>query len=85
MRGFGVTPATFATEVQMDKIATEVGISPWEARFVNAVRNGDTTATQRALDSVYLIETMQALAKRAGIELPDNLKAMTSEKRREER
>jgi CO/xanthine dehydrogenase Mo-binding subunit len=84
MRGFGVTPATFATEVQMDKIAAEVGVSPWELRFINAVRNGDTTATRRVLDSVHLIETMQALAKRAGVELPHRLTAMTSAERGEQ-
>ncbi|UCF91431.1 MAG: xanthine dehydrogenase family protein molybdopterin-binding subunit [Desulfobacterales bacterium] len=81
MRGFGVTPATFATEVQMDKIAEAVGLSPWEVRFINAVRNGDQTATRRKLDSVYLIETMQTLAKRAGVVLPEKLQAMTSAER----
>jgi CO/xanthine dehydrogenase Mo-binding subunit len=81
MRGFGVTPAAFAVEVQMNRIADELGISPWEIRFINAVRNGDKTATDRVLDSVYLIEVMQAVAKRAGVELPEKLMNMTSNQR----
>ena len=81
MRGFGITPATFAVEVQMNKIASELGIDPWELRFINAYCNGDQTATRRVLDSVYLIETMQALAKKAGVKLPDKLMAMTSAER----
>jgi CO/xanthine dehydrogenase Mo-binding subunit len=81
MRGFGITPATFATEVQMNRIATTLGMDPWEIRFINAYRNGDQTATSRVLDSVYLIETMQALAKKVGKKLPEKLLAMTSAER----
>ena len=83
MRGFGVTPVAFTTEVQMNKIAASLGMDPWEIRFINAYRNGDQTPTRRVLDSVAMIEVMQALAKKAGIELPDKLKAMTSANRRE--
>lgn len=81
MRGFGVFPATFACEMQMNRIAEELKIDPWELRFLNAYRNGDPTPTQRVLDSVYLIETMQACAEKAGIRLPERLAAMTSEPR----
>jgi CO/xanthine dehydrogenase Mo-binding subunit len=83
MRGFGVTTATFTTEVQMNKIAVMLGKDPWEIRFMNAYRNGDQMHTRRVLDSVALIEVMQALSKKAGIELPDKLKAMTSAAREE--
>jgi CO/xanthine dehydrogenase Mo-binding subunit len=83
MRGFGVTPVAFSTEVQMNKIAASLGMDPWEIRFINAYRNGDQTPTRRVLDSVAMIEVMQALAKEAGIALPDKLKAMTSANRRE--
>ncbi len=78
MRGFGVPPAAFATEVQMDKIAHKLGMSPWEIRFINAVRNKDKTVTGRVLNSVYLVEAMQALANKANVELPENLMKMTS-------
>lgn len=81
MRGFGVTPATFATEVQIDRIAAELGMDPWEIRFVNAFRKGEHTATKRVLNSVALVEVMQKLAEKAGVHLPDKLMNMTSAER----
>ena len=43
MRGFGVTPASFALEMQMDKIANDCSsIDPWEIRFVS-MRFGTVT------------------------------------------
>jgi CO/xanthine dehydrogenase Mo-binding subunit len=81
MRGFGVTPITFATEVQMNKIAQALGMDPWEIRFVNAYREGDSTATCRVLDSVAMIEVMKTLAKKTGVRLAPHLEAMSSAKR----
>ncbi|MBL7211562.1 MAG: xanthine dehydrogenase family protein molybdopterin-binding subunit [Desulfobacteraceae bacterium] len=81
MRGFGITPATFATEVQIDKIATQLGMDPWEIRFVNAFRKGEHTATRRVVNSVALVEVMQKLAEKAGVDLPDKLMTMTSTER----
>ena len=78
MRGFGVTPASFAIEVQMDKIAEVVGIDPWEIRFINAYRNGDMKPHQKVVEDATLIETMQAAAKLVGHKLPDRLMAMNS-------
>ena len=40
-RGFGVTQSCFAAEMNLNKLAKLVGISPWEIRFRNAVRPGD--------------------------------------------
>jgi len=85
MRGFGITPGTFAVEMQMNKIAARLGMDPWKVRFVNAFRNGEPTATRRVLDSVYLIETMQACARKAGVELSPELLAMSSNTPRSER
>jgi CO/xanthine dehydrogenase Mo-binding subunit len=85
MRGFGVTPGTFAVEMQMNKIAARLGMDPWKLRFLNAFRDGEPTATRRVLDSVYLIETMQACARKAGVELPPELLAMSSHTPRDER
>jgi len=82
MRGFGITPATFATEVQIEKIAIELGMDPWEIRFVNAFRKGEHTATRRVLNSVALVEVMQKLAEKTGVDLPDKLMTMTSAERR---
>ncbi len=81
MRGFGVTPSVFATDLQMDKIAQELGMDPWEVRFINAYRTGDQTPTRRVLNSVALVEVLQKLAKKAGVDLPDKLKNMNSKER----
>lgn len=78
MRGFGVTPASFAIEVQMDKIAETVGIDPWEIRFLNAYQNGDMRPYQKEVSDATLIETMKAAAEMVGHELPEHLKAMSS-------
>jgi CO/xanthine dehydrogenase Mo-binding subunit len=82
MRGFGVLPGQASEEIQMNRIAEAIGMDPWQIRFVNAWRNGDTTATGKVLDSVAAIECLQAAAKLAGIDLPDRLKAMSSRERR---
>jgi CO/xanthine dehydrogenase Mo-binding subunit len=71
LRGFGVTPASFAIEVQMDRIARTLGMDPWEIRFLNAYRNGQTKAVRKIVEDATLIETMQAAAKMVGHELPD--------------
>ncbi len=78
MRGFGVTPASFSLEVQMDKIAETVGLDPWEIRFINAYRNGDIKPHRKVVEDATLIETMQAAAKLTGHQLPDRLLAMNS-------
>ena len=78
MRGFGVTPASFAVEVQMDKIAELVGMDPWEIRFLNAYRNGDMRPHHKEVEDATLIEVMQAAAAMTGHELPASLKSMSS-------
>jgi CO/xanthine dehydrogenase Mo-binding subunit len=81
MRGFGVTMASFALEVQMDKIATELGLDPWTVHFRNAYRNGDMKPHRKLADDATLIETMQAAATLVGYELPEEFASMTSEPR----
>jgi CO/xanthine dehydrogenase Mo-binding subunit len=78
MRGFGVTPASFALECQMDKIAQTIGMDPWEIRFINAYRNGDIKPHQKVVEDATLIEVMQAAAKLVGHQLPDRLLRMNS-------
>ena len=39
-RGFGVTQTCFATESLLNMMADEVGITPWEIRYRNAIRPG---------------------------------------------
>ncbi len=81
MRGFGVTMASFALELQMDKIAKTVGLDPWEIRFRNAYRNGDVKPHRKVVEDATLIEVMQAAAKLTGHELPAELEAMDSSER----
>jgi len=81
MRGFGLYQASYAHEVQMERIAKEIGIESWRLRFINAVRDGDTSATQATLHSCALVEVMQVAAERAGIKLDDELLSMTSKSR----
>ena len=79
MRGFGVTPASFALEVQMDKIAEVVGMDPWDIRFVNAYRDGDIKPHRKIVEDATLIEVMQAAAEMVGHELPEKYKQMNSQ------
>ena len=41
-RGFGVTQTCFAIETLLNEMAEKVGISPWEIRYRNAIRPGQT-------------------------------------------
>jgi CO/xanthine dehydrogenase Mo-binding subunit len=83
MRGFGVTMASFAIEVQMDRIAEVTGLDPWQVRFRNAYRNGDIKPHRKPAEDATLIETMQAAAALVGHELAPELRAMTSAPRGE--
>jgi len=58
-RGFGVPQSAFAVESQMDILAEELGLSPFELRRKNALRVESTTATGQVLrESVGLLETI---------------------------
>jgi CO/xanthine dehydrogenase Mo-binding subunit len=81
MRGFGLFQASFAWDVQMERIAEVVGINSWRLRFLNAIRDGDTSATMAVQHNCGLIEVMQTAARRAGIVLDDDLLKLSSAKR----
>lgn len=73
-RGFGVTQSCFATECNLNLLAERVGISPWEIRYINAVRPGDELPNgQIAATGTALVETLEAVKEvyeshpRAGI------------------
>jgi len=56
-RGFGVTQSAFAVESNMDILAEELGMDPFELRRKNALRVGATTATGQVLrESVGLVD-----------------------------
>ena len=56
-RGFGVTQPAFAVESNMDILAQELRMDPFELRRKNALRVGSTTATGQVLrESVGLVD-----------------------------
>jgi xanthine dehydrogenase molybdenum-binding subunit len=58
-RGFGVTQSAFAVESNMDILAHELGLDPFELRRINALRVGGTTATGQVLrESVGLVDCL---------------------------
>ncbi len=58
-RGFGVTQSAFAIESNMDILARELGIDPFELRRINALRVGSVTNTGQVLrESVGLLECL---------------------------
>ncbi|HSI79756.1 MAG TPA: molybdopterin cofactor-binding domain-containing protein [Solirubrobacterales bacterium] len=81
MRGFGVTEASFALEMQMDRIARELGADPWELRLRQAYRNGDDRPYRKTTEDATLVETIQAAAELAGVELSAELREMSSDDR----
>lgn len=50
-RGFGVTQSAFAGETNLDLLAEQVGISPWEIRYLNALEPGDVMPTGQIADA----------------------------------
>lgn len=60
-RGFGVPQSIFATESNLNILAKQVGISPWEIRYRNAIRPGQVLPNgQIADESVGLVECLEA-------------------------
>lgn len=61
-RGFGVTQTCFGVEMLLTKMAEEVGISPWEIRYRNAIRPGQELPNGQLVDaSTGLAETLEAV------------------------
>ena len=61
-RGFGVTQTCFATESLLNMMADEVGITPWEIRYRNAIRPGGVLPNGQIVDeSTGLVETLEAV------------------------
>lgn len=66
-RGFGAPQAAFAYEMQMERIAAELGFDPLELRRINMLREGDITATgQRLRWSVGSEEVLGAAIEKSG-------------------
>ena len=61
-RGFGVTQTCFATETLLNMMADEIGITPWEIRYRNAIQPwGVLPNGQIVDDSTGLVETLDAI------------------------
>jgi CO/xanthine dehydrogenase Mo-binding subunit len=68
-RGFGAPQAEFAAEMQANRVAEKLGLSPVELRDRWAYRQGDRTPTNQELrDSVSALETLGAAAAAADFE-----------------
>ncbi|MGH2356687.1 MAG: xanthine dehydrogenase family protein molybdopterin-binding subunit, partial [Candidatus Limnocylindria bacterium] len=68
-RGFGAPQTQFAAEMQVNRIAEVLGISPLELRRRWVYREGDTTPTGQVLrESVGGIEVLEGAAEAAGFE-----------------
>ena len=81
MRGFGVTSASFAIELQMTRNAQ---CSAWirgSIRLKNANRPGDLMPTRKVLEDPSTIDTIQACAKAVGHPLSATYGEMKNEER----
>jgi CO/xanthine dehydrogenase Mo-binding subunit len=68
-RGFGAPQVEFAAEIQLDRVAEAIGISPLEIRRRNLYRQGDTTPTGQVLrESVAASEVLERAAEAAEFE-----------------
>ncbi len=81
MRGFGVTIADFALEVQMDKLARLVGMDPMEFRILNAYRDGEMKCHGKETSGAALVEVVQAASKLAEWPIADKAMKASSMKR----
>jgi len=78
MRGFTIMNGQFPMEMQMSKVAETLGMDPWELRFVNAWRDGDMGVSRYVVQGAGLLEAMTKAAEIHGLDLHENLLAMSS-------
>jgi CO/xanthine dehydrogenase Mo-binding subunit len=81
MRGFGIVNGQACVEVHMNRIAEEIGMDPWELRFINAWRDNEIGISRYVVKGAGGLEAMTKAAELAGIKLPDKLLAMSSRRR----
>ena len=82
MRGFGVTACSFATEMQIQRLAEELRIDPFEIRLKNALRTGEPSHTGSIPDVAAAIEVLQKLAEISGRPLCETYTKLRSGDRR---
>ena len=64
-RGYGEPQLSFALERQLDVIARELGLDPWELRMRNAMQPGSETSTGQVIDSAHMPEILTAGRRQA--------------------
>ena len=69
MRGYGVTSVSFAVETHMSRIATELGVDPFELRLKNANRIGDTSPNGITYTDPSTVDVLHAIAGATDTEL----------------
>jgi CO/xanthine dehydrogenase Mo-binding subunit len=70
MRSPGDPQSIFASEAQMDLIARELGIDPYDFRMQNLVRDGDVSPLGKRWQNVMGPRTLEAVAREAGYHQP---------------
>lgn len=70
MRSPGDPQSVFASEAQMDLIARQLGIDPYDFRMQNLVRDGDESALGKRWQHVMSPQTLEAAAQKAGYHQP---------------
>ncbi|MFH0821798.1 MAG: molybdopterin cofactor-binding domain-containing protein [Pseudomonadota bacterium] len=66
MRGFGAPQSLYATEIQMNIAAEELGIDPIDLRLKNAQVSGDKIPDVATISSCGFIESIKAVAEMSG-------------------
>ncbi len=81
MRGYTIVNGQCCADVQMTKIAEELGMDQWEIRMLNAWRDGDMGASRYLIEGAGALEAIKRTAEMAGVKLPENLMNMSSKGR----
>jgi CO/xanthine dehydrogenase Mo-binding subunit len=63
MRGFGAPQSLYASEIQMNRAAEELGIDPVEIRLKNAQVSGDQIPDVATISSCGFVESIQKVAE----------------------
>jgi CO/xanthine dehydrogenase Mo-binding subunit len=65
-RGYGISQAAWAYETQIDQIAHELGLDPYELRLRNLLEDGQEFATGETVHDVHFKELLTTVADRIG-------------------
>ena len=70
MRSPGDPQSVYASEAQIDLIARELGMDPYEFRLKNLVRDGDLAPLGQSWQNIMATRTLEAAAKESGYRDP---------------